>query len=86
MIVVGSEWIIRSHNDLTLLPQAFTWDDQQSLPITVLVAAMKDLIAQIEAIGAHLHLTMREVIVPIAAVMIARAHGLILLAGIDDNR
>lgn len=40
---------------------------------------MKDLIAQIEAIGAHLHLTMREVIVPIAAVMIARAHGLILL-------
>lgn len=29
LIVVGSEWIIRSHNDLTLLPQAFTWDDQQ---------------------------------------------------------
>jgi len=82
LIAVGSEWITLSLNDLTLLLLAFTWGDQQSLPITVLAGATTDLIVRIEAIGAHLHLTMKGmkgVTVPVAVGMIARVHALFLL-------
>merc|ERR1712071_34647 len=86
LTVVGFEWIIRSLSDLTPLRLAFTWDDQQSSLITVLVAvvvvgvdATTDMIVRKEVIDVRLHLTMRKVTVPVAVGMIGHAHGLTLL-------